>query len=390
VTNPDRGARRGSPVTVTVSTEGGSRFAGRARVVARAALVRLRAGRRAPPRAVHRVLIAHHLLLGDTLMLTPLVAKLRERHRDAELVMAVPEAYAPLYAGRPYGLRAIGWDPRRPEASALWRERGFDLAFVPGDNRFSWLAQALDARWIVAFAADRPAPKSWAVDEQRPYPEAPSAWGDMVAGLADGPPPAPYDRADWPAPPAPAKVAPPRGPYAVLHVGASRALKRWDPLRWAALAERLAKNGFAPLWSAGRGEESLARACDPGARHASVAGRLSLCEIWHLLAGAALLVSPDTGIAHLGRLVGTPTVALFGPGSATITGAGEFWRNAPYRAVTVDPFPCRDQRQLFKREIAWVRQCERSLEECSHPRCMDAIGLERVTTAIAELGVAKL
>lgn len=88
----------------------------------------------------------------------------------------------------------------------------------------------------------------------------------------------------------------------------------------------------------------------------------------------------------MGRIVGTPTVALFGPGSVTLTGAGAFWREVPYRAVSVDPFPCRDQRTLFKREIAWVRRCERLPHECAHPRCMDAIGIEAVVAAIAGLG----
>jgi len=371
----------------TVTAERGTRFAGRAQVVARAAMYRLASGgRRAPPLEPRRILIAHHLLLGDTLMLTPLIAKLRERHREADLVMALPDVYAPLYASRPYGLRAIGWNPRCPAASDLWRERGFDLAVCPGDNRFSWLALALGARWIVAFAGDRPAYKSWPVDEMWRYPGTPAAWGDMVARLVDGPPPAAYSPEHWPAPPMQALVAPIR-PYAVLHVGASSALKQWDATRWAELAERLAAQGITPLWSAGPGEEEIVRACDPGARHSSIAGMLTLPQIWHLLARASLLVSPDTGIAHLGRVVGTPTVALFGPGSATITGAGEFWRDAPYRAVTVEPFPCRDQRVLFKREIAWVRRCARSLQECPHPRCMDAIPVERVLAAIAALGV---
>jgi ADP-heptose:LPS heptosyltransferase len=174
----------------------------------------------------------------------------------------------------------------------------------------------------------------------------------------------------------------------VLHVGASSALKRWDPARWAQLAAHLAARGIAPLWSAGPGEEAVVRACDPDGRHRSLAGALELSQIWHVLARAALLVSPDTGVAHLGRIIGTPTVAIFGPGSARITGAGAFWRNVPYRAVTVDPFPCRDQRVLFKREIAWVRRCARTLAECPHPRCMDAVPVERVLAAIAELGVA--
>jgi hypothetical protein len=42
---------------------------------------------------------------------------------------------------------------------------------------------------------------------------------------------------------------------------------------------------------------------------------------------------------------------------------------------------------LFKRELAWVRRCGRSLAECPHPRCMDAIEVDAVRAAIAELGV---
>jgi ADP-heptose:LPS heptosyltransferase len=344
-------------------------------------------GRRSHPIDPERILIAHHLLLGDTLMLTPLIAKLREHHPAAELVMALPEAYEPLYARAPYGVRAIGWDPRRPRASPLWCERGFDLALVPGDNRFSWLALALGARWIVAFADDRPAAKSWPVDESWRYPARPAAWGDMVAGLIDGPPPAAYRPTVWPAPSAEPIAAPPAHPYAVLHVGASTPLKLWDPGRWGALASHFAARGIEPVWSAGQGEDAIVRACDPVGRYQSFAGALSLPQMWHLLAGASILVSPDTSIAHLGCVVGTPTVALFGPGSATLIGAGVFWRDMPYRAVTVDPFPCRDQRVLFEREISWVRRCGRSLAECPHPRCMDAIGIDAVAAAIASLGI---
>jgi ADP-heptose:LPS heptosyltransferase len=219
-----------------------------------------------------------------------------------------------------------------------------------------------------------------------PYPDAPAAWGDIVAGLIAGPAPAPYRPAAWPAPAA-ERFELPTGPYAVLHVGASTPLKQWDPARWAALAANLAAKDIAPVWSAGRGEEPIVARCDPDRRYRSYAGELGLPQMWRLLADSSLLVCPDTGIAHLGRIVGTPTVTLFGPGSATIAGAGEFWRNAPYRAVTVDPFPCRDQHTLFKREIAWAQRCERLPPACTHPRCMDAIGIDAVNAAIADLGV---
>jgi ADP-heptose:LPS heptosyltransferase len=360
----------------------GSRLAGRAQVVARALAAWPSARER--PADPGRILVAHHLLLGDTLMLTPLLAKLRHSHPHAEIAMTVPRAIAPLYEREPYGVRALAWDPRRV-APALFDEGPFDLAFVPGDTRYSWLAKAMRARWIVAHEGDTPRRKDWPVDELVPYPSAPAAWGDLVAGLAEGPEPPAFRTADWRSPPC-APFARPEGRYAVLHVGASSPLKQWAPKRWAAIAAHLAAAGLEPMWSAGNGEEGLVRACDPVGRWRSFAGWLDLAQLWHLVAGAALLVAPDTGVAHLGRVTGVPTVALFGPGSALLCGAGRFWRDAPYRAVTVDPWPCRDQHKLFRREIAWVRRCGRSVAQCPSHTCMNAIERDAVLAAIAELG----
>ncbi|MGE5171740.1 MAG: glycosyltransferase family 9 protein [Rudaea sp.] len=357
------------------------RFAGRAEVVARALLLRPR--QRAAPAAPGRILVAHHLLLGDTLMLTPLLKKLRERHPHADVAMTVPRAFAPLYATRPYGVRALPFDPRRA-AAPLYAEAPFDLALVPGDNRFAWLAAAMRAGWIVAFDGDRPAPKSWQVDRLVPYPDRPAAWGDIVALLVEGPPPAPYRSSEWTAPPCAPFERPP-APYAVLHVGASSPLKQWAPERWREVAKRLATRGMFPVWSSGAEEGALVDAADPERAFVSYAGRLDLAQLWHLLAGARLLIAPDTGIAHLGRIVSVPTVTLFGPGSAKLCGAGEFWRDAPYRAVTVEPFPCRDQHVLFKRDIAWVRRCGRSVRECPEHRCMPAIAVDDVMRAVDAL-----
>ena len=84
-----------------MSATAGSRLGGRVATVARAVADRL--VRRVEPVEPRRVLIAHHLLLGDTLMLTALVAKLRANHPEADIAMTVPRAIAPLYATRPYG-----------------------------------------------------------------------------------------------------------------------------------------------------------------------------------------------------------------------------------------------------------------------------------------------
>ena len=100
-----------------------------------------------------------------------------------------------------------------------------------------------------------------------------------------------------------------------------------------------------------------------------------------------MLVCPDTSVSHIGKLTFTPSVTLYGPSSALLFGKGEFWSEAPFREVTVEDFPCRDQRTLFKRRIEWVRRCQRSTDECAEPRCMQAIGVEQVRAAAEALGL---
>ena len=365
----------------------GERFNTRASLVAHALARSL--ARKAGGGPVRRVLVAHNLLLGDTLMLTPLLAKLAAVHPHAEIELTAAPAYVPLYAGRPYGVRALAFTPSRASTTReLLRREPYDLAFVIGDNRYSWLAAALGARHIVAHAGGPPR-SNWFVDEARPYASAPTAWGEMVADLVEGDAPAPYARGDWPAPPS-APFEMPTGSYAVLHVGASTPLKQWPPERWNALARALAADGATIVWSAGRGEEAIVRACDPAREFTSYAGELDLAQLWRLLAGAALLVAPDTGVAHLGRATWTPTVALFGPGSRVLCGPGYFWRDTPWIGLTEEPFPCRDQPILFGREVAWVRRCSRSLAECAEPRCMHALSVDAVLQAVESVAPQEL
>lgn len=357
----------------------GNRFATRALAVSRAFMHRSMSSQ--PPREIRRVLVAHNLLLGDTLMLTPLLAKLRAVHPAAQVTLLAAPAFVPLYGTRPCGVRALPFTPSDVSTTrALMEEEPFDLALVVGDNRYSWLAAALRADHIVAHSGDTPWTKDWFIDEMRGYPAQAAAWGDMVAELVEGPPAPPYARGDWTAPAA-RDFALPATAYAVLHVGASSPLKLWRPERWMALALALEERGLRPVWSAGRGEEALVDAIDARQRFVSFAGKLDLPQVWRLVAGAKLLVAPDTGIAHLGRVAWTPTVTLFGPGSAVLCDPGIFWRDTPWAAVGEAQFPCRDQRVLFRREVDWVRRCGRTTRECAEPRCMHTIGVDAVLAA---------
>ncbi len=344
----------------------------------------LRGGR--PPATPRRILVAHHLLLGDTIMLAPLLKKLRMRFPQAQIVMTCRPAFAALFEKQPYGVCAVPFDPREAGTFAgLFRVRGFDLALLPADNRFSWLARALDSRWVVAFEGDRPAYKNWLVDEFRRFPDHAMALGDLIAErLVDGPAPAPYQPSDWPAPQAGAFALPPE-PYCVLHVGASTPLRHWEPEKWRALIARLQASGTNPVISAGPGEQGLVRQIDPDGRHPAYPGTLSLPQMWRLLSGAKAVVCPDTGVSHLARLVGVPLVVLFGPGSATLFGGGEFWRGVPDRKVTIPRFPCRDENMIFRRHLPWAEHCGRTMAQCPAPKCMQALSVDMVVDALESL-----
>ncbi|MEW6345180.1 MAG: glycosyltransferase family 9 protein [Paraburkholderia sp.] len=367
-----------------------SRLSGRIRIFARAIPRLMLKPLRRPPASVQRILLAHHLLLGDTLLLTPLLAKLRAQYPLAQIVLACPKAIMPLYAGRPFGVTALPFDPRDLGSVRGVLDSGpYDLGLVLGDNRHSWLALGAGCRWIVAHAGDVPAWKNWPVNRRVPYPAAPAAWADLATELIEGAPPCAYRPADWPAP---AHAALPDAhlltqPYVVLHPGASTEVKRWPDARWRELAQRVEALGYIPVWSGGPGEADLIRTIDPDPHHPNLAGRVGLGELWHLFAGARAVVCPDTGVAHLGRLIGVPTVALFGPGNAQIHGAGRYWSEVPFAPVTIADMPCRDQPFIFRREVAWVRRCDRNSTSCvawkgDHADCMGRISVESVFNAL--------
>lgn len=345
--------------------------------------------KRQRPTWVKRILVAHNLLLGDTILLAPLLKALAIRYPHAERVVLARPAYASLFEGRPYGTRVLPFERRSAESQQTVMASGpYDLALIPDDNRYAWLARAARTSWITGFGGDRPAWKNWMLDQAVSYPETPNAWADMAALLTHLPDVPRYRLGEWPAPKA-QLVHPVERPYVVLHVGASTPLKLWPAKRWRALADWLAERGLNIVWSGGAGEQDALREIGLRPGELDLIGTLGLAELWALLAGAKLLICPDTGIAHLARIVSVPTVALFGPGSAVVHGPGRFWQDALFTIVTDAGYPCRDQSVLFRREVAWVSRCGRgfgvALGQCPRAGCMEALAIESVTKAAENL-----
>ncbi len=354
--------------------------------LARMAADLVRGRRRARPPMPRRILVAHHLLLGDTLMLTPLLAKCRALWPSAEIVMTCPVACVGLYVTAPYGVRVLPYDPadvttlppllartafrprahsrRQPPAVARPRaRRRLDRRLCRRQPRLEGLAGRRAAHLPGrADGLGRP------VCPPRRRHGAGAVSAQRLAAAAGGqlPSPAPTLR----------RAA----------RGGELALKHWPSRRWRQLGKRLRDAGYSVALSTGPGEAALLDPIDPSGNWTRYAGTLSLAELWHLFADAELLVCPDTGVAHLARIVGVPAVVLYGPGSALLSGAGDFWRKSAYTALTVPDFPCRDQNVTMKREVAWVRRCERlpgtEPGRCAEAKCMLALGDDVVWDAV--------
>lgn len=101
------------------------------------------------------------------------------------------------------------------------------------------------------------------------------------------------------------------GPVALLHPGAGARWKRWPLDRMLALAAGIAASGVTVQWSCGPADADLRAAlADNGI---APWPEMDLPLFASCLASCSLLVSPDTGVAHLAALLDVPQVVLFCP-----------------------------------------------------------------------------
>ncbi|HEX6498089.1 MAG TPA: glycosyltransferase family 9 protein [Micromonosporaceae bacterium] len=102
----------------------------------------------------------------------------------------------------------------------------------------------------------------------------------------------------------------------IVHPGSKDPARRWSPRGFAEVARALSASGHHVVVTGGPGERPVATLVTRLAGlpdSANLAGCTDLGELAALVADARLLVSGDTGIAHLATGYGTPSVVLFGP-----------------------------------------------------------------------------
>lgn len=251
------------------------------------------------------ILALRALGVGDLATAVPALRGLRAGFPGRELVLAAPDWLAPLAAlvgGVDRVLPTAGltdrpaWPGPAPEVAVNLHGRG------PRSHRM--LAAARPGRLLAFAAPGFPDGPAWRDDEHEVH-----RWCRLLHGYG-----LPADPADLALRRPPATGAP--AGLTLLHPGSKIPAKRWPARRFAALARALTERGHRVAVTGSADERDLAArvAWDAGLPPEVVrAGRTDLAGLAALVADARLVVSGDTGVAHLATGYGTPSVVLFGP-----------------------------------------------------------------------------
>jgi heptosyltransferase-2 len=326
--------------------------------------------------------------VGDVVMATPTLAALRARYPRARITVGVRPYLRGVLRGleelydeilpcpKPKGLRAF-----LAEAAA-WRVRGFDAALLlPSSLEVVLLAACAGIPRRSAYARGGSAllltsslrPPSFR-GRRIPRPSG-QTFADL-AGLLDVPvhderPSLRFDeetRRAWNARALELDLA---RPYAALNPGASYgSSKFWSVAGFARTAELLRERfGLQALVTVGPGEEPLARGIAEQARvpvAIAVEPVLDLHALKPAIAGAALLVTTDTGTRHYGTAFGVPTVVLMGPTDPRFT---------------LDHL---EHQRVLRRELPCA-PCHAKSCPLQHHACMQELTPEMVLDAAREL-----
>jgi lipopolysaccharide heptosyltransferase II len=160
----------------------------------------------------------------------------------------------------------------------------------------------------------------------------------------------------------------PHRPWVLVHPGASAPSRRYPPGRFAEAAEVLAgEHGLPVVFSGTAPERELIDGIRSEMRSPSIslAGRLDLAGLAALIARASVLLTNNTGPAHVAAAVGTPVVDLY-----ALTNPQHTPWLVPHRVLYHD-VPC--------------KYCYKSVCPMGHHDCLARVPAAAVVRATLEL-----
>jgi len=365
-----------------------------------------------PPR---RLLIRGVNWLGDAVMTTPALLRLREKFPGAHITLLTPEKLADLWKNHPAinETISVAADENVFSIGKKLRAGEFDRALVlPNSPRSAietWLAgipqrTGYARPWRNFFLTQSIAPRAAAVKmrkrseaetrrlvSQQPaassqQPEVPSAahqiyeYLNLAAALGANPEPLPprlfVTAEEVEAVKKKFGLEKISAPVFGLNPGAEYGpAKRWPQEKFIAAAQEIQRRTNCTwILFGGKGDVELTTRITreiqhpaSSIQHLNLAGKTTLRELMSLLKICRGLLTNDTGPMHVAAALGTPVVVPFGSTSPELTAPG---------------LPGDARNHLLKSDApcspCFLRECPIDF------RCMNGISVERVTAAVIE------
>jgi heptosyltransferase I len=339
-----------------------------------------------------RICVLRLSALGDVCHVLPVVRTLQHHWPDVRLTWILGRLEHKLLGHIP-GIEFVVFDKKAGLAAYrdLRRQlagRSYDaLLHMQLALRASLAAALIPTRRRIGFDRARARELQWLVTNDQIAPRTREHVLDSLFGFAERlGVPEHLMRWDIPLPPAAqdyARRAIPDGqPTLVLSPCSSHPLRNWSAERYAAVADHAAaRHGLRVLLCGGRStlEQEYGSLIERHMRQPCInlIGKDTLLELLATLARATLLVSPDSGPAHMATTVGTPVIGLYAATNPA--------RSGPYysRPCCVDRYDAAARRFLGRpaAELKWTTKIER-------PGVMDLIEVDAVTERLDALVAA--
>ena len=287
--------------------------------------------------APERILVIKLRYVGDVLLATPVLSRLREGFPKAHLAMLVNPGTDGVVRGHPAlddvlvverGNPVLQWRFAR-ELRARRYDHVIDLTDSDRSAVLSWLSGApvrvgynSEGRWRGRLYSRVVEADRFGIHQVCYHLKATEALG------LTGPPPAPALVISQDARSAADRLLKEAGidaarPFVCLHPGARWWFKSWPSDRFAALADRVQTETSSQVLFLG-GEQERAAAGRISERmktpFRSLVGRTGLQELAAVLARAVLMVSNDNGPMHMAAALQVPVIGLFGPSDPSVWG----------------------------------------------------------------------
>ena len=333
-----------------------------------------------PPRSL---CILRLSAIGDTCHVVPIVRTLQQAWPETRITWVIGRIEARLMSLLP-GVEFItvdkrsGWRGSRALRASLGGRRFDVLLHMQLSLRASLLSLAIPARLRLGFDRARARELQWLFTNARIAPRVNEHVLDSFFGFTEALGvtarrlewnlPLPHDALEYAA-----RLVPDRQPTLVVSPCSSHALRNWSPERYAAvLRHAVQRHGMRVILCGA----PTAYEREFAARIAALAavpllnqvGQDTLPQLLALLARATVLLTPDSGPAHIGTMAGIPVIGLYA--------ATRLQRSGPYlsREWCVDAYAAaaRQFRGRDASELPWTAKIE-------EPGVMDLIGVDAVT-----------